>query len=118
MHLSPVHKTGKGWVKQRDGCYRDALLNKKNTVEVILHETLGGGFSPPAVAALHANSKIARAGVDSSKYTCPRPISYITHHSQHISLGIVKADAFAIRGEIGKRKAELTNHMGAMGARM
>ena len=29
-----------------------------------------------------------------------------------------QADAFAIRGEIGKRKAELTNHMGAMGARM
>ena len=87
-------------------------------MQVILHETLGGGFSPPAVAALHANSKTARTGVDTTKYTCPRPISYITHHSQHISLGIVKADASAIRGEIGKRKAELTNYMGAMGARM
>ena len=113
-----VHSTGKGWVKQHDGCYRDALLNKKNEVQVILHETLGGGFSPPAVAALHANSKAARAGVDTTKYTCPRPISYITHHSQHVSLGIVKADAAAIRGELGKRKAELVNRMGAVGAHM
>ena len=44
-------------------------------------------------------------------YTC-------TCHSQHVSLGIVKADAAAIRGELDKRKAELVNHMGAMGARM
>ena len=48
-------------MKQHDGCYRDALLNKKNEVEVILHESLGGGFSPPAVAAMHRNSKEARA---------------------------------------------------------
>ena len=87
-------------------------------MQVILHETLGGGFSPPAVAALHANSKAARAGVDTTQYTCPRPISYITHHSQHVSLGIVKADAAAIRGELGKRKAELVNRMGAVGAHM
>ena len=51
-------------------------------------------------------------------YTCPRPISYITHHSQHVSLGIVKADAAAIRGELDRRKAELVNHMGAVGAHM
>ena len=92
-------------MKQRDGCYKDALLNKKNEVQVILHETLGGGFSPPAVAALHANSKIARTGVDTTKYTCPRPISYITHHSQHISLGIVKADASAIRGDTVRKSS-------------
>ena len=36
-----------------------------------------------------SNSKAARAGVDTTQYTCPRPISYITHHSQHVSLGIV-----------------------------
>ena len=78
---------------------------------------LGGGFSPPA-AALHANAKIARAGVDNTKYTCPRPISYITHHAQRISLGVVKEDARAIRSETGKRKSELVNIMGAAGARM
>ena len=72
-----------------------------------------GPRSPPCTPTPRS-----RARVDSSKYTCPRPISYITHHSQHISLGIVKADAGAIRGEIDKRKAELVNHMGAMGAHM
>ena len=77
-----------------------------------------GGFSPPAVAALHANAKTARAGVDKTKYTCPRPISYITHHAQRISLGVVKEDARAIRSETGKRKSELVNIMGAVGARM
>ena len=63
------HATGKGWVAQRDGCYRDALLVKKNEVEIALHEALGGGFSPPAVAALHRNSKVARTGLDRTKYT-------------------------------------------------
>ena len=111
-----VHATGKGWVKQYNGCYRDALLTKKNEVQVVLHEALGGGFSPPAVAALHANAKAARAGVDNTKYTCPRPISYITHHAQRISLGVTKEDARAIRGETSKRKAELVNIMGKAGA--
>ena len=84
----------------------------------MLHEALGGGFSPPAVAALHANAKAARAGVDGTKYTCPRPISYITHHAQRISLGVTKEDARAIRGETSRRKAELVNIMGTVGARM
>ena len=38
--------------------------------------------------------------------------------SQRISLGVVKADAAAIRSETGKRKSELVNIMGAVGARM
>ena len=65
-------------------------------LEIAQHEPLGGGFSPPAVAALHRNSKVARAGLDRTKYTSPRPISYMAHHSQRISLGIVKADSSAI----------------------
>ena len=113
-----VHSTGKGWVKQHDGCYRDALLNKKNEVEVILHESLGGGFSPPAVAAMHRNSKEARAGLDRTKYSCPRPISYFTHHTQRISLGICKEEARAIHGETSKRKADLARLAGAVGALM
>ena len=63
-------------------------------------------------------AKAARAGVDGTKYTCPRPISYITHHAQRISLGVTKEDARAIRGETSKRKAELVNIMGTVGARM
>ena len=105
-------------MKQHDGHYCDALKNKKNEVEIILHESMGGGFSTPAVAALHRNSKAARAGLDRTKYTCPRPISYYTHHSQRISLGITKEDARATHGETSKRKADLTRLIGAVGARM
>ena len=72
----------------------------------------------PAVAALHRNSKVARAGLDRTKYTSPPPISYMAHHSQRISLGIVKADSSAIHHEICKHKAELVKLAGAMGARM
>ena len=87
----------------------------------MLHEALGGGFSPPAVAALHRNSKVARAGARPHQVhllTSPRPISYMTHHSQHISAGIVKAHSSAIHHEICKHKAELVKLAGAMGARM
>ena len=112
------HKTGKGWVAQRDGCYVDALTNKKNEVEIIIHEPLGGGFSPPALAALHRNSKTARAGTDRTKYTCPRPISYMTHHAQRISLGIIKAEAHAYHDVLSKHKANLVQVMGVLGAHM
>ena len=37
----------KGWVKGKQGEYHDALFNKNNRVEIVLHEHLGGGFSPP-----------------------------------------------------------------------
>ena len=110
------HKTGKGWVAQRDGCYVDALTNKKNEVEIIIHEPLGGGFSPPALAALHRNSKTARAGTDRTKYTCPRPISYMTHHAQRISLGIVRAEARAYLDALARRKSDLVRIIGVMRA--
>ena len=107
------YTTGKGWVKQHDGCYRDALLNKTTAVAVILHESLGGGFSPPAVAAMHRNSKEARAGLDRTKYSCPRPISYFTHHTQRISKTIVHCDATATLDKIKGAKAKLSNRRGS-----
>ena len=30
------------------GAYHDALFVKRNRVDLLLHEDLGGGFSPPA----------------------------------------------------------------------
>ena len=41
------HKTGKGYVKGKKGDYHDALFVKRNRVDLLLHEDLGGGFSPP-----------------------------------------------------------------------
>jgi hypothetical protein len=34
------HDTGKGWVKGKQGEYHDALFNKNNRVEIVLHENL------------------------------------------------------------------------------
>ena len=84
-HQGPLdHTTGKGWVKQRDGCYKDALLNKKNEVQVILHETLGGGFSPPAVAALHANKRQLQDRARRCRLLQVHvPASDLLHHPPH-----------------------------------
>ena len=46
------------------------------------------------------------------------PISYFTHHTQRISLGICKEEARAIHGETSKRKADLARLAGAVGAHM
>ena len=99
------HTTGKGWVPAHCGFYHDALFTKRNEVDVILHENLGGGFAPPSVAAMYKYSKKARLGLDRTKYTSRRPISFMTHHTQRISLAVVKAEGAAMHQEIGRCKA-------------
>ena len=41
-------------------CYDDALRVKRNEVELCAHDSLGGGFSPLAVKAMHKCAKKAR----------------------------------------------------------
>ena len=90
------HNTGRGWVRARRGCYYDALVRKRSTVCLTLHESIGGGFSPPAAARLHSLARVARAGGDRTRYSARRRLSYLSHHSQRISLSIVKADSVAL----------------------
>ena len=66
---------------------------KRSLVDITLHESLGGGFSPPAAARLFTLSRVARAGQDRTRYTHRHRLSFISHHSQRISLGIIKCDA-------------------------
>ena len=80
----------------RRGCYYDALVRKRSTVCLTLHESIGGGFSPPAAARLHSLARVARAGGDRTRYSARRRLSYLGHHSQRISLSIVKADSVAL----------------------
>jgi len=64
------HKTGKGWVKGKRGDYFDALFVKRNPVEVLLHEDIGGGFSPPAAHKIRRLGRKSREhGVDRTSYT-------------------------------------------------
>ena len=120
--LGPVfnHATGKGWVAARKGLYHDALFVKHHKVDLLLHETIGGGFSPPAVVLIHKLSKKAAEGIDRTRYTAARTISFMTHHTSRLSIGIVRENAKAISKEMGllasgKRKASRTSHTTCMG---
>ena len=74
------HDTGKGWVKGKQGEYHDALFNKNNRVEIVLHENLGGGFSPPAAQKMRRNCRKAKDhGVDRTPYQGDRKISYVSY---------------------------------------
>ena len=103
------HATGRGWVRGRRGLYHDALHVKRSVVEVVLHETIGGGFSPPAVAKLHRHARSAASGTDRTRYTTRRKVfSFKSHHSQRISLGIVKADSRGILDRFGRKARSLS----------
>ena len=74
--------------------------------EIILHETLGGGFSPPAVARMRRQARAAKS-VDRTRYTTRGRLSYLSHHTQRMSLSVVKADSRGILDSCRKLSASL-----------
>ena len=94
-------------MRQQKGCYHDALTRLRSLVDLTLHESLGGGFSPPVVARICSLSRVARSGRDRTRYTSRRQISYQSHHTQRISLSIVKADSDALLLSSRKLSASL-----------
>ena len=89
-------KSGKGYVPARKGYYNDALTRKRNRVEILLHENLGGGFSPPSAVKMRRLGRTARAGTDRTNYKDHRPISYVSYHTRAISMGTVRAEAWTL----------------------
>ena len=60
----------------------------------MLHENLGGGFSPPAAQKMRRNGRKAKDyGVDRTPYQGDRKISYVSYHTRAISMGITKAES-------------------------
>ena len=100
------HRTGRGWVRQQKGCYHDAVYVKRSAVDVLLHETLGGGFSPPAVARMRRQARAAKS-VDRTHYTTRGRLSYLSHHTQRLSLSVVKANSRGIIDSYRKLSASL-----------
>ena len=100
-------KTGKGWVPARSGCYSDALVTKRNRVEILVHENLGGGFSPPAAAKMRRQGRSAREGTDRTMYKNHRPISYVSYHTRAISMGTVRAEAWTMFHAVARAKSKL-----------
>ena len=102
------HKTGKGWVKGKRGDYHDALFVKRNRVEVLLHEDIGGGFSPPAAHKIRRLGRKSREhGVDRTSYKGDRKISFVSYHSRAISMNIVRAVAWTLHDAAQKAKGRL-----------
>ena len=99
------HKTGKGYVKGKKGAYHDALFVKRNRVDLLLHEDLGGGFSPPAAHKIRRLGRKSREhGVDRTPYKGDRKISFVSYHTRAISMNIVRATAWTLHDAAQKAK--------------
>ena len=101
------HGDGKGYVAPVKGLYDDALVKKKHKLDFVVHET-SSGFSPPAVARMRRFGRKAASGVDRTKYPrrcCARHYSFVPHHTQRISVAIVRADAQGILKQLRRLRA-------------
>lgn len=78
-------------------------------MEVLLHENLGGGFSPPAATKMRRNGRKARDhGIDRTPYQAGRKISFVSFHTRAISMGITKAEAATLVNAASKLKGILS----------
>ena len=95
--------TGKGRVVEVRGDYRDALLVKRNRTVVWLVESFGG-IAPEPLARLRRHSRFVKSkgASDRTEYGTSRlsPQSYLTHHTQHISMAAIRANAKNMRNQI------------------
>ena len=103
-HQGPLdHATGKGWVKQRDGQYKDALVHTRATVVPMIVETTGG-VAPHSRrhCGLLTGRTRGKGAVDRTRYGSTRisPKSYFVHHTQRITKAAVMYDAKAILKQV------------------
>ena len=81
------HSTGRGYVKGRKGQYSDALVNKKTSAVLLLHDNYGG-IAPPPLKHFHllARGTRIRDGTDYTSWAAP---SFIPHYGQKLSSAAV-----------------------------
>ena len=80
---------GEGKVAAHHGDYHDAITNKRNTTDLVLHNPFGG-FAPGAERCLRMLSK---RSIDTTVYENWAAADYCTYWGQRISGAIVIADA-------------------------
>ena len=78
-----------GKVAEHRGDYHDAITNKRNTTDLVLHNPFGG-FAPGAERCLRMLSK---RSIDTTVYENWAAADYCTYRGQRISGAIVTADA-------------------------
>ena len=108
------HNTGKGYYKGIKGLYHDALVNKKNQVNINLHNTFGG-FCRAGAAKIRRMGRRAKGGIDRTRYAGMgrNKLSYVRHHTQMIGSGIIKNDAYAINDAVRYLKGKLLDQRSA-----
>ena len=100
-------RTGKGYFAAHKGHYHDALARKRSRVAILLHEYLGGGFCPVAACKIRRMGRRARSGLDRTKYRGHRPVSYVSHHTRAISMGVARAEAWTFFHATADAKSKL-----------
>ena len=81
---------------------------KRNRVDLLLHEDLGGGFSPPAAHKIRRLGRKSREHeVDRTPYKGDRKISFVSYHTRAISMNIVRATAWTLHDAAQKAKGRL-----------
>ena len=82
-----------------------------------LHESFGGGFSPPAVKALYRHAKKAKLH-DRTYYTGRVRKNFVPYHTQRVSLADVKGEGDLVAAVANRLKAEkvLRDCLNPMGA--
>ena len=108
------HTTGQGYVKSQRGHYHDGIFTKRNKFNLLLHETFGGGFSPPAVAKINRLARKAqRSGVDRTAYPPHSRLSFVSvtprTRAEHASPSI--ASVKGVNRAILDRRAELPSEL-------
>ena len=90
-----------------------ALTVKRNEVGLLLHENLGGGFSPPAAHKIRRLGRKARSGIDRTPYKTDRKISFVSYHTRSISMNITRARGLAagqLHKAVNTAKGNLCRH--------
>ena len=84
---------------------------KRNEVCLLLHENLGGGFSPPAAHKIRRLGRKARSGIDRTPYKTDRKISFVSYHTRSISMNITRAEAWQLHKAVNTAKGNLCRHL-------
>ena len=77
---------------------------------LLIHEPNGGGFNHVGAVKIHSprlGRQARRTGFDRTKYAGRRQISFVTHHTQQITAGIVRNEAINIEIAANKIKGDL-----------
>ena len=103
-HQGPLnHSTGRGWVKQQDGQYKDALVRTRASVIPMIVETTGAltRHSRRHCGYLTGRSK-GRGAADRTRYGSTRisTKSFFAHHTQQVSKAATMHDARAILKQV------------------